>query len=187
MMSYQVWKDVVGYEGLYKVTQNGDVISMERVDARGIRRKERKLKPALASTGYLVLGLTKNGKSRQNTVHRMVAEAFIPNPENKPQVNHIDGIKSNPSACNLEWVTSSENNHHAVSSGLKERRFGCRARNIKWRIIATDISSGKQFEIIGLRDMVGLGLNNGCVYQCIHGVRKQHKGFTFRKEEISGG
>lgn len=184
-MDDQVWRDVVGYEGLYKVTQDGDVISLERVDARGIRRKERKLKPATATTGYLVLGLTKNGKSRQNTVHRMVAEAFIPNPENKPQVNHIDGVKSNPSACNLEWATSSENNHHAVATGLKQRRFGRRARNIKWKIIAKNKETGVQIEIIGLKEIEALGLNNTCVYACLAGKRKTHKGYTFSKELIA--
>lgn len=179
-----VWKDVVGYEGIYKVNESGEVISLERIDAKGFRRKEKRLKPALANTGYWVHGLTKNGVSKQKSVHRIVAEAFIPNPENKPQVNHIDGVKSNPSACNLEWATSSENNHHAVATGLKQRRFGSRARNIKWKIIAKNQETGIQVEIIGLKEMEALGLSNTCVYACIAGKRKTHKGYTFTKEPI---
>lgn len=178
--------DVVGYEGLYKISRGGTVISCERIDHGGGHRKEKILKPVIAASGYPVLRLTKNGKNKQHTLHRMLAEVFLPNPENKPQVNHIDGNKQNHELHNLEWCTSSENNLHAVRTGLKQRRFGEKARNIKWSIIATNIKTGKMYTINGLRDMTEMGFHNTCVYACIHGQRKQHKGFTFSKKLIKG-
>lgn len=78
----------------------------------------RKLKPAKDKKGYLRVGLTINGKLCTKKVHRLVAEAFIPNPDNKPCVNHINGNKDNNFVYNLEWVTYKENTKHAIDNGL---------------------------------------------------------------------
>lgn len=110
----EIWKDVVGYEGMYEVSNKGRVRSLDRKDIRGRRVKGKYLKYKKTSRGYLSLQLC----GKDCLIHRLVAKAFIPNPENKPQVNHIDGDKSNNNVENLEWCTSSENNKHRYRYGL---------------------------------------------------------------------
>lgn len=112
-------KDIQGYEGLYYVTDNGDVWSYDREYTLGNKkhiRPGRKLKKSLVN-GYEKVNLHKNGKTLVS-VHRVVAIAFLENKENKPQVNHVDGNKANNNIYNLEWATSSENTRHAIKIGL---------------------------------------------------------------------
>lgn len=105
-------KDVVGYEGLYQIDTDGNVWSIGY-------GKELILKQALQNNRYFVVTLCKQKKHKSHTIHRLIAEAFIPNPENKPQVNHINGDKKDNRIENLEWVTASENIRHAFENGLK--------------------------------------------------------------------
>lgn len=113
----EIWKDVVGYEGLYKVSNLGNVFSIPR---QGTHSKEKYfLKKNKDRKGYLHVTLFKKCKSFNTGVHRLVAEAFIPNPKNKPQVNHIDGNKENNCVNNLEWVTNQENIDHSWRTGLR--------------------------------------------------------------------
>lgn len=126
----EIWLPVVGYEHLYEVSNLGNVKSLGRVvpysDGR-IRTYTGKLlnpsekgKRENAEKGYLEVRLTDDNKISKNyVVHRLVATAFIPNPENKPTVNHIDGNKHNNNVDNLEWATYSENNQHAYDNNLK--------------------------------------------------------------------
>lgn len=90
------------------------------------------LKPAKSRRGYLKCGLMVNGKLKTYPVHRLVAQAFIPNPENKPQVNHINGIKTDNRADNLEWCTNSENQLHAIRLGLAKIRRGHKRPDMEW-------------------------------------------------------
>lgn len=101
----EVFKDVLGYEGKYQVSNTGKVFSILR---KRVIHTEREHK------GYLRVNLWRNGKRKHVPVHRLVALAFIPNPENKPQVNHIDFNKENNRADNLEWCTNDENQVHAA-------------------------------------------------------------------------
>ena len=110
-MLKEIWKDVIGYEGLYKVSNLGAVISLHR-------EQERVMKPAVATNGYHQIFLSKNGVRTLTRVHRIVAMAFLANVENKPFVNHINGIKTDNNVLNLEWVTCSENGKHAFATGL---------------------------------------------------------------------
>lgn len=112
----EIWKDVVGYEGLYKVSNLGNIKSFHSSQNRPAA--ERNVHPSNAK-GYMRIGLYKNKQCKRKYVHRIVAEAFIPNPDNKPEVNHINGDKTNNKLDNLEWVTASENSYHAVGLGLK--------------------------------------------------------------------
>ena len=108
-----IWKDVEGFEGLYKVSNEGVVISTPRNGAKGKVMKQYDMK-----RGYRQYDLRKNGKRHHAYVHRLIAIHFIANPENKPFVNHIDGNKLNNNIENLEWVTSKENMQHAAKIGL---------------------------------------------------------------------
>lgn len=101
--------DIKNYEGLYKITEDGKVFSV---------RTNKFLYLNLKANGYVHVQLCVNGKEITKRVHRLVAEAFIPNIGNKPMVNHIDGIKHNNHYTNLEWVDGTENNLHAIEAGL---------------------------------------------------------------------
>jgi len=111
-MEKEKWSAIAGYEGLYEVNLNGSVRSLHK------RNFQKELKPKLDRAGYLSFTLCKNGKQKGKFGHRLVAEAFIPNPENKLEVNHKNGIRTDNSVENLEWVTHSENMIHAYSIGL---------------------------------------------------------------------
>ena len=98
-MSLEIYRDIKGYED-YQVTSWGRVYN---------KAHEKFVNPEVNFKGYLRVDLYRNHERKHMKVHRLVAEAFIPNPENKPQVNHIDGNKRNNSVTNLEWVTDAEN------------------------------------------------------------------------------
>lgn len=114
----EIWLPVVGFEGLYEVSTLGRVKSLDRVrldPIRGAKHYKCKiLSPGATPFGYLFVRLSyKNKPSVSKLLHRLVADAFIPNPDNKPQVNHKNGIKSDNTVINLEWMTSSENVRHS--------------------------------------------------------------------------
>lgn len=115
-------KWVVGYEGKYSVNTEGQVISFLRAERRVMTGSVSKDHRNGASK-YHMVSLSLNGTNKTWTVHRLIAEAFLPNPENKPQVNHIDGVKLNNKLENLEWVTRQENVTHAWLTGLAKKRF----------------------------------------------------------------
>ena len=106
------WID--GFEGLYWITSSGKVISEERLD-RFNRRHGGEIKPLLSGGGYHFVNLYLNGKHYQRKIHRLVAEAFIPNPDNKREVDHIDNNKSNNDVSNLRWVTHKENQNNEIT------------------------------------------------------------------------
>lgn len=110
----EIWKDVTGYEGLYQVSNLGRVKAMPK---RG--HKEKIMKPSLKKDGYNRILLSKKGKYKTLYVHRLVAEAFLSHTESKCEVNHINGIKTDNYVYNLEWVTKSQNQLHAIEMGLR--------------------------------------------------------------------
>jgi len=113
------WMDIKGFEERYQISSSGRIKSLpRRFDTHNngyVLVKEKIISPGLGHNGYFLTSLRviPNGRRINFRIHRLVAEAFIPNPENKPQVNHINGIKSDDRACNLEWVSIKENIHHA--------------------------------------------------------------------------
>lgn len=120
----EVWKDIEGYEGIYQISNQGrvkclpkDVVSTKYGHVR--HYPERIAKVYSRPKGYLYVELSKDGKAKKVSIHRLVAEHFIPNVEDKPQVNHIDGNKVNNKVDNLEWVTASENIKHAHNNSLR--------------------------------------------------------------------
>lgn len=114
------WKPVVGYEGLYEVSDSGKVFSLI---------SNKCIDSGLTTREYKRVCLSAAGKKRFHHVHRLVAEAFIPNPENMTQVNHIDGNKQNNHVSNLEWCDNSQNQKHAYDTGLKKRKLSPVDRN----------------------------------------------------------
>jgi hypothetical protein len=107
----ETWKDIVGYENLYQISNYGRIKSL-------LWKVEKFLALINHTNGYKQVNLSKDGNIKKGYVHRLVAEAFIPNPENKPEINHIDGDKSNNNVSNLEWVTRKENVKHEFDTGL---------------------------------------------------------------------
>lgn len=115
------WKDIKGFEGLYQVSDLGNIKSLGNGSSTDSRTKQvRILKLQLKKTGYLQVKLCKEGRSFYKRPHRLVSEAFIYNPENKKEVNHINGIKNDNRVENLEWCTSSENQIHSFKNGLQK-------------------------------------------------------------------
>ena len=116
---------VKGYEGLYEVSSTGQVRSLDRetqgADGTAYRKKGVILRPhPHKDTGYLQVSLWKSGRGRHHYVHRLVGEAHIPNPDNEPEINHIDGVRINNTQDNLEWVSRRGNAQHAVRTELRK-------------------------------------------------------------------
>lgn len=115
----EIWKDIKNYEGLYQVSNFGNVKSLDRyVNSTFNERliKGRYLKIRKNEKGYLFVGLSKKGENKNYKVHRLVAMAFIKNIGNKPCINHKDGVKTNNNVENLEWVTHKENTEHIIKN-----------------------------------------------------------------------
>lgn len=124
MEEIEIWRDIDIYEefkGLYQISNLGNIRSVDRyIDYKGGKKfyKGQIRKPRIGKVGYYYINLKRNSKSKTVKIHRMVAMMFIPNPENKPCVNHIDANKLNNRADNLEWCTYKENSNHAAKLGL---------------------------------------------------------------------
>lgn len=127
----EIWRSINDYGNFYEVSNLGRVRSFKR-------RKLKILKERISPNGYRFVAFQIDGKKILQTVHRLVAQAFIPNPGNKPEVNHIDGNKANNRVENLEWVTRSENTQHALATGLiksGENHYNARLTNEQARFV----------------------------------------------------
>lgn len=114
----EIWKDVKDFEGLYQVSNLGN---LKRLVSKRVLF-ERLIGSSIDRYGYVKRALCKDGKMYYFTEHRLVANAFIPNAFNKPSVNHINGIKTDNKVENLEWCTNKENTQHAIRIGLKDQK-----------------------------------------------------------------
>ena len=174
----EIWKDVFGYEGTYQVSNLGNIKTFNWKNTG----KERVMRPAVDGSGYLRTMLAKDGVNKTVKIHRLIAETFIDNPENKAEVNHIDGNKTNNRVDNLEWSTRAENINHAIKNGLFA---GClkaiEKSNTKLMkpIIAIDIHTGQSIYFKSIRD-AERALNTKHINKVIRGERKQANGYTFK-------
>ena len=180
-MEQVIWKPVKGYEGLYEVSNDGQVRSLDTYIDCGFGAKrlhKGRIKPQRANNrGYLIVALWHNSKQFNTTVHRLVAEAFVPNVNNKPQVNHIDGDITNNSADNLEWVTDNENKaHSSIAVGGTQRP--------KKAVVVTKKTTGEAFRFDGLRVAERtLCLDHGSVMKVLKGIAKSHRGYMIAYAE----
>lgn len=161
----EVWKDIKGYEGLYQVSNLGRV---KRLKGKYMK-SDKLLKQVTLDSGYIAVGLCKHNKAKNFRVHRLVAEAFIPNPEEKPQVNHINEDKTNNMVSNLEWMTAKENNN-----------YGTRTQRTSKPVKAIDIANGEYNIYCSISECARqLGLHQPNICQCLKGKCKQIGGYIF--------
>lgn len=166
-LSTTEWKPINGFEGHYWINRHGDVRSSHP------KKKGKLLKPWVGTDGYARVDLYYNSKRRRCRVNRLVAETFIPNPDNKCDVNHIDNNPLNNDVSNLEWVTRSENMMWAVKFDRQHVK--------KIPIIAQNIATGETVLFESTQDAMRHGFIQSAVWRCIHGFVKQHRGYTFKR------
>lgn len=141
-MTEEIWKPVVGYEGLYEVSSYGRVRSLDRYDSKNHFCKGRILRLQTAGRGYLSVDLSSNGKTKRFLVHRLVAEAFIPNPYNLPEVNHLDEDKTNNRVDNLEFC----NHKYNLNFGTRtDRMRDTKIKNGYWTGLSKEEYSKKYY------------------------------------------
>jgi CDP-glycerol glycerophosphotransferase (TagB/SpsB family) len=122
----EIWKDILGYEGIYQISSLGRVKSLRRETYNGkgyFNINEKFLKQRTTTKGYYSYSLTKNNKTIDFLSHRLIAVAFIDNPSNKRTVNHKDSVRNNNSISNLEWASYRENHCHRVSKMAKSSKY----------------------------------------------------------------
>lgn len=157
----EIWENIEGYEGLYQISNQGRVKSLERIDENNHPIKERIMKPSM-SLGYLYVGLRKQGKQKRMRIHRLVAAAFIPNPNNKEEVGHKDETRTNNYADNLEWVSKKENNNMPLH---KERlRIACLNRREQISRYMSESQKGSSNS--AARKVICDNKIYGCILEC---------------------
>ena len=168
----EIWKEIEGFDGKILVSNQGRIKSNLRNGTI--------LKSQADSKGYQRVCVTVKRVKRTLKIHREVAKAFIPNPSDLPQVNHIDGDKNNNSVDNLEWVTNRENALHAIANGLWDSVIeGSKAENEKRkrRVIATDGDKTIEFESVSSAERY---FNSRHIVDVLKGRRSRCKGWQFR-------
>ena len=171
----EAWVDAPGLEGVIKVSNCGGTRSFLRNKVNGIP-----VKASLDTAGYPTLRLTLNGVKRNYLVHRLVATAFIPNPERKREVNHIDGNKANNNVANLEWATHKENLMHAARTGLMDGVAKASSeRNRKGVAAISENGDVLDFDSLNAAAAYFGRTNTSNISAVLHGRRKRCAGHVF--------
>lgn len=179
MIYTKTWADIAGYEGYYKVSNDGEVKSVRRVVKRGSNYKpvEERLLKLGNNHGYRTVALSKNGKVFYYQVHRLVAVAFIPNPNNLSCVNHKDENPANNCVNNLEWCTKSYNNSYnkaRIKAAISKRKvvlqFNKDGKFIREWSYAKEAADA-------------LNLNKRAIYECCKGRCKTSGGYIWKRKE----
>lgn len=180
----EIWKPVVDFEEYYEVSNCGNVRTVDRYvyDKNGKSRhiKMKNITKQIDRNGYYKVDIRNDYYRKTITIHRLMAIAFLPNPENKPCVNHIDGNKLNLNLSNLEWVTYSENNKHAVDNGLRKSpwigKFG-KNMPVSKPVLQYDIKGNYIQEFENARQT---GINYKHISACCLGKRKTAGGYIWK-------
>ena len=187
----EVWKAIPEWES-YEVSNFGRIRSIDRIinvnaPCQWKAAKGRIRKPQFDQHGYLQVQLNHNGKRKVMKIHRAVAMAFIPNPDNKPCVNHIDNDPTNNRLENLEWVTMKENSQWMVKQGRADRNeqwINRLKKSLEWTtkaVIGTNIKTGEEIYFQKVTDVKSQGFLPSSVCDCCKGKKyKTHKGFKWR-------
>lgn len=167
-----MWKAIEGTNGMIEVNEEGCVRSL-------LRGEPYILKSQKDNKGYNRIRVTINGKKMSFKIHREVAKAFIPNPDNLPQVNHKDCNKDNNTVSNLEWVTNKENCHHAIRNGLWDNVYeGARRANEKQKKAVIGYCNGKVKRFESICEAQNF-LNSRHITDVLKGKRSHVKGWSF--------
>ena len=178
MIDIEIWKtaiyDGIIYEGLYQVSNCGRLLSLNYHRSG----KSKLLKPTKTKKGYLAVGLHKNGKRKMCKVHRLVAETFIPNPDNLPQINHIDENKKNNRVDNLEWCDNKYNTNY----GTHNERISKTLTNGKLSKTVLQFSKSGEFirEWPSTMECERNGFDHVAVGDCCRGKQKSAYGYIWR-------
>jgi len=175
-MDKEVWKDVKGYEGLYQVSNLGRVRSLDRVSTQGERLKGKVLTGGLNRDGYLAVVLCRSGGQKNYFIHRLVAQAFLENPDNLPEVNHKNEDKTDNTVANLEWCSHRYNMNYGTHNE--------RAAKGHEKPVYVITASGHRYYFSSIKKAAALlRLHRSAVSDCLNGRHKHHHGFSFEWAE----
>lgn len=179
----EIWKDIPGYEGIYKISNLGKIKALRIWTGRMYIKREVLLKPTIARNGYYRITLSNNKKVKYVNMHRLIAETFIPNPNNYSYINHIDGNKQNNNINNLEWCTQSHNIKEAVRIGLRKTKTRGESPNSR-KVNQYDLSGNLIKEWNSMVEInEELGFDYTCISRCCSGIYKKSYGFIWKYRE----
>lgn len=167
-----MYKSIKGYEGIYEVSELGQVRSVDRIvkfkDSSTSKRKGKELKPSMDKGGYAIVHLNKNGIAKTCNVHRLVAETFVPNPDNLPEVHHLNHDRKDNRVQNLQWVTRSEQMDEHLRAAVSK------AKGTKLHVAGNGID---KIYNSALEVKQELGIDNSYALQVAKGKYKKAKGY----------
>lgn len=180
-MSEEIWYDIKYFEGLYMISDKFRIKRVQQTDKTGRKRWINKFMSVTVRNMYYTVRLTnKKGEYKAIRLHRIIATTFIPNPNNHPVVNHIDGNKQNNSIENLEWCTHGDNARHAYKIGLQKASIGKRYTGQYRSILCLDMS-GEELAIFKSADIAGklLKINRPNISRVLRGDLPYYMGYKF--------
>lgn len=183
-MEKEIWKDIPNYEGLYQASNYGRIRSLDclvRCRNNHFRKKQGKiLHPTPYKNGYLSVCISKDGRIKRTSVHRLVAKAFIPNPLNKPCIDHINANITDNNVNNLRWVTHSENNMnpiHRKRTSLAKKGINCffYGKTFNCRPIVSIDKKGNIVKYQSIAEAARAGFTYRGIQDCLSDLYKHHK------------